>query len=159
MNTSAFNTFHLRGGVDVGMYQTLLDPAFALGVEAEKLPDEVEQAMWQNFDMTAYRHTILKLALPELTALLEKLPAEQHAALIPSSVSIYSPRDYSYGNDELHFTIQSQSSVTSVEMQQLLNKTVSDDWYAEFGSHYRISEKLSENYSIYDFQRKEEDLE
>lgn len=154
----ALRSYQLRGGVDVGMYHTLLDPDFALNIEAEGLTDEAEQELWRHFDVSAYRAKILELALPELTALLAKLPEELHVQLIPDSASIFSPHDYSYGNDELRFSIHAQSSMTPAEMQQLLNQTAHDDWHAEFGSHYRISEKLAENYSIYDFQRKDDEL-
>ena len=151
-------TCQLRGGVDVGVYHTLLDPDFALNVEAEGLTDEAEQALWRNFDLSAYQEKILELAMPELTALLAKLPEELHVQLIPDSAFIFSPHDYSYGNDELRFSIHAQSSLTPAEMQNLLDKTVYGDWHSEFGSHYRISEKLAENYSIYDFQRKDDEL-
>ena len=77
------------------------------------------------------------------------------ARLVPGSASICSPRDYSYGGDELRFVIEAQSDVTDAEMQAQLDSAVHDDWNAEFGSHYRICEKLSENYSIYDFLKPE----
>ena len=77
------------------------------------------------------------------------------ASLVPGSASICSPRDYSYGGDELRFEMEAQSDVTDAEMQAQLDSAVHDDWNAEFGSHYRICEKLIENYTIYDFLKPE----
>ena len=77
------------------------------------------------------------------------------ARLVPGSASICSPRDYSYGGDELRLVIEAQLDVTDTEMQAQLDSAVHDDWNAEFSSHYSIYEKLSENYSIYDFLKPE----
>lgn len=147
--------YSLRGGVDVNMYNTLLEPDFALNVESENLTDEAEKEIWNRFSIEAYRQKVLELAVSLLTQQLERLPADLHAVLIPDSVSIFSPHDYSLCGDELRFTIDARTDRSDREMQALLDDTVRDDWNAEFGSHYRISERLGENYTIYDFLQPE----
>lgn len=147
--------YALRGGVDVNMYNTLLEPAFALSVEAENDTDEEEKNLWNRFDIDAYRKKVQELALPLLNEIVEHTFAFCGGALLPDSVSIFSPRDYSRGGDELHFTIEAQTDGTEDEMQTLLDDAVRDDWNAEFGSHYRISEKLGENYTLCDFLKPE----
>lgn len=47
--------YSLRGGVDVNMYNTLLEPDFALNVDSENYTDEEEKAIWDRFDIDAYR--------------------------------------------------------------------------------------------------------
>lgn len=143
--------YALRGGVDVNMYNTLLEPAFALSVEAENYTDEEEKNLWNRFDIDAYRKKVQELALPLLNEIVERAFAFCSGALLPDSVSIFSPHDYSCCGDELHFTIEAQTDRTEDEMQTLLDDAVRKDWNAEFGSHYRISEKLGENYTLCDF--------
>lgn len=150
-NPESIRTYALRGGIDISIYQTLLDPDFALHIEDEQLTDEAEYALWRRFDPDAYCTKVLELALPLLEQQLARMPQHLHVQLVSGSASIYSPHDYSISNDELCFSIQARSSLSEKEMQQLLDDTVRDDWNAEFGSQYRIYEKLSENYSIYDF--------
>jgi len=145
--------YSLRGGVDVNMYNTLLEPDFALNVDAEYYTDEEEKAIWDRFDIDAYRKKVQEIAIPLLSGKIERAFAFCGGVLIPDSVSIYSPHDYSYAGDELHFSIEARSELPESEMQTLLDSAVRDDWNAEFGSHYHISEQLGENYSIYDFLR------
>ena len=145
--------YSLRGGVDVNMYNTLLEPDFALNVNAENYTDEEEKAIWDRFDIDAYRKKVQEIAIPLLSGKIERAFAFCSGVLIPDSVSIYSPHDYSYAGDELHFSIEARSELPESEMQTLLDSAVRDDWNAEFGSHYHISEQLGENYSIYDFLR------
>lgn len=152
-NPDSVRTYALHGGIDVSIYQTLLNPDFALHIEDEHITDDAEYALWCRFDPDAYCAKVLELALPLLEQQLARMPQHLHVQLVPSSVSIYSPHDYSISNDELRFSIQAHSSLSEKEMQKLLDDTVRDDWNAEFGSQYRIYEKLSENYSIYDFLR------
>lgn len=149
-----FRRYALRGGIDVNMYNTLLEPGFALGVDAESFTEE-ESALWARFDIDAYRRRVLELATPMLKQIIEHWFPCMQARLVPGSASICSPRDYSYGGDELRFVIEAQSDITDTEMQAQLDSAVHDDWNAEFGSHYSIYEKLSENYSIYDFLKPE----
>lgn len=150
-NPDAVRTYSLRGGIDVSINQTLLEPDFALHIDDEYITDEAEYALWRRFDPDAYCAKVLELAIPLLEQQLARMPEHLHVQLIPGSASIYSPHDYSISNDELRFSIQARSSMLEKEMQQLLDETVLDDWNAEFGSQHRIYEKLSENYSIYDF--------
>ena len=150
-----FRRYALRGGIDVNMYNTLLEPGFALGVDAENFTEEEESALWARFDIDAYRRRVLELAIPMLKQIIEHSFPCMHASLVPGSASICSPRDYSYGGDELRFEMEAQSDVTDTEMQAQLDSAVHDDWNAEFSSHYSIYEKLSENYSIYDFLKPE----
>ena len=150
-----FRRYALRGGIDVNMYNTLLEPGFALGIDAENFTDEEESALWARFDIDAYRHKVLELAIPMLKQIIEHSFPCMQARLVPGSASICSPRDYSYGGDELRFVIEAKSDITDTEMQAQLDSAVHDDWNAEFGSHYSIYEKLSENYSIYDFLKPE----
>lgn len=145
--------YSLRGGVDVNMYNTLLEPDFALNVDAEYYTDEEEKAIWDRFDIDAYRKKVQEIAIPLLSGKIERAFAFCGGVLIPDSVSIYSPHDYSYAGDVLHFSIEARSELPESEMQKLLDSAVRDDWNAEFGSHYHISEQLGENYSIYDFLR------
>lgn len=145
--------YSLRGGVDVNMYNTLLEPDFALNVDAEYYTDEEEKAIWDRFDIDAYRKKVQEIAIPLLSGKIERAFAFCGGVLIPDSVSIYSPHDYSYAGDVLHFSIEARSELPESEMQTLLDSAVRDDWNAEFGSHYHISEQLGENYSIYDFLR------
>ncbi len=147
----------LRRGIDVGMYQTLLEPAVSLDVESESLTDEQEQALWDRFDLTVYKEKLLELAVPLLEKQLARLPAEFRITLIPDSLQIVSPCDYSYGNDLLFFDVRANALLTAEEIQPILDCTASDDWEAEFGSQYRIYEQLSENYTIHDFQKEEQD--
>ena len=149
--------YQLRGGIDVSINQTLLEPDFALHVADEYLSDEAEFALWRRFDPDAYCAKVLELALPLLEQQLAKMPAHMQVKLVPGSASIYSPHDYSISNDELRFSIQACANLSDAEMQQLLDDTVRDDWNEEFGSQYRIHEKLSENYSIYDFLQEGDD--
>lgn len=156
MNKSiAPRRYDLRGGVDVNMYNTLLEPDFALNVNADTMTDEEEKAVWDRFDINAYRSKVLEIAIPLLAEKTEQVFSFCRGVLIPDSVSIYSPHDYSYGGDELRFAIEAQTDLSCAEMQALLDDAVREDWTAEFGSHYRISEKLGENYTIYDFLRPE----
>lgn len=150
-----FRRCALRGGIDVNMYNTLLEPGFALGVDAENFTEEEESALWARFDIDAYRRKILELAIPMLEQIIEQSFPRMYARLVPGSASICSPQDYSYGGDELRFVIEAQSDVTDAEMQAQLDRAVYDDWNAEFGSHYRICEKLNGNYTIYDFLKPE----
>lgn len=145
--------YSLRGGVDVNMYNTLLEPDFALNVDAEYYTDEEEKAIWDRFDINAYRKKVQEIAIPLLSGKIERAFVFCSGVLIPDSVSIYSPHDYSYAGDELHFSIEARSELPESEMQTLLDSAVRDDWNAEFGSHYHINEQLGENYSIYDFLR------
>ena len=147
--------YSLRGGVDVNMYNTLLEPDFALNVDSENYTDEEEKAIWDRFDIDAYRKKIQEIAIPLLSEKTEQTFAFCSGVLIPDSVSIYSPHDYSYGGDELRFSIEARSELPESEMQQLLDAAVRDDWNAEFGSHYRISEQLGGRYTIYDFLKPE----
>lgn len=147
--------YRLRGGVDVNMDHTMLDPDFALDVESEKLSDDEKDALWGRFDLAAYRRKILGLAVPLLKEQLRKLPPELDATLLPESVCVFSPHDYSYGGDELFFTIEARSDLPEKDMQALLDRTVQEDWQAEFGSQYRIYERLTENDSIFDFLKPE----
>lgn len=156
-NPDTVHTYALHGGIDVSIYQTLLEPDFALHIEDEKLNEEAESALWRRFDPDAYCAKILELAIPLLELQLARMPQHLHVQLVPGSASIYSPHDYSISNDELRFSIQARSSLSEKEMQQMLDDTVRDDWNAEFGSQYRIYEKLSENYSIYDFLQEGDD--
>lgn len=149
--------YAMRGGVDVNMYNTLLEPDFALNVDAETFTDEEEKALWDRFDIAAYRQKVQEIAIPLLAERIERVFSFCNGVLIPDSVSIYSPHDYSYGGDELRFSIEAQTDLPESEIQTLLDTAVRDDWNAEFGSHYRISEKLGENYTIYDFLRPEGD--
>ena len=150
-----FRRYALRGGIDVNMYNTLLEPGFALVVDAESFIVVDEGALWARFDIDAYRHKVLELATPMLKQIIEHSFSCMQASLVPGSASICSPRDYSYGGDELRFEMEAQSDVTDAEMQAQLDSAVHDDWNAEFGSHYRICEKLIENYTIYDFLKPE----
>lgn len=143
--------YDLRSGVDVNMYNTVLEPDFALKVDAENFTDEEEKECWNRFSISAYRNKVLELAIPLLEQQLQHLPSELHVALVPGSASIYSPNDYSYGGDELFFAIEAQSDLPNSKMQALLDKAAHADWTAEFGSQYRICEKLGENYTVYDF--------
>ena len=152
-NPDSIRTYALRGGIDVAINQTLLEPDFALRLEDVYLTDEAEYALWRRFDPDAYCAKVLELALPLLEQQLAHMPQYLHVQLVPGSASIYSPHDYSISNDELRFSIRAHSSLSEKEMQKLLDDTVREDWNAEFGSQYRIYEKLSENYSIYDFLR------
>lgn len=152
-NPDSVRIYALRGGIDVSINQTLLDPDFALHMDDENLTDEAEYALWRRFDPDAYCAKVLELAIPLLEQQLALMPESLHVQLIAGSASIYSPHDYSISNDELRFSVQACSSMSDKEMQQLLDDTVKEDWNAEFGSQYRIYEKLSENYSIYDFLR------
>ena len=145
--------YSLRGGVDVNMYNTLLEPDFALNVDSENYTDEEEKAIWDRFDIDAYRKKVQDIAIPLLSEKIEQVFAFCGGILIPDSVSIYSPHDYSYGGDELRFSIEARTELPESEMQTLLDAAVHNDWNAEFGSHYHISEQLGENYSIYDFLR------
>lgn len=147
--------FNLRGGVDVNMYNTLLEPDFALNIDAENYTDEEEKAIWDRFDVDVYRRKVQEIATPLLSKKIEQAFCFCSGVLVPDSVSIYSPHDYSYGGDELRFSIEARTDMTEAEMQKLLDNAVHDDWNTEFGSHYRISEKLGENYTIYDFLRPE----
>lgn len=147
--------YSLQGGVDVNMYNTLLEPDFALNVDAESYTDEEEKSIWNRFDIEAYRKKVKDIAIPLLSKKIEQAFAFCSGVLIPDSVFIYSPHDYSYGGDELRFSIEARSELLESEMQQLLDAFVREDWNAEFGSHYRISEKLGDNYTIYDFLRPE----
>ena len=147
--------YSLRGGVDVNMYNTLLEPDFALNVDAEYYTDEEEKAIWDRFDIDAYRKMVQEIAIPLLSEKTEQAFAFCCGILIPDSVSIYSPHDYSYGGDELRFSIEARSELPESEMQKLLDAAVREDWNAEFGSHYRISEQLGERYTIYDFLKPE----
>lgn len=147
--------YAMRGGVDVNMYNTLLEPDFALNVDAETYTDEEEKALWDRFDIDTYRQTVQEIAVPLLTERIEHTFSFCKGVLIPDSVSIYSPHDYSYGGDELRFSIEAHADLPESEMQALLDDSVREDWNAEFGSHYHISEKLGENYTIYDFLRPE----
>lgn len=147
--------YSLRGGVDVNMYNTLLEPDFSLNVDAENYTDEEEKAIWDRFDIDAYRKKIQEIAIPLLSEKTEQAFAFCGDVLILDSVSIYSPHDYSYGGDELRFSIEARSELPESEMQKLLDNAVREDWNAEFGSHYRICEKLGENYTIFDFLRPE----
>jgi len=145
--------YSLRGGVDVNMYNTLLEPDFTLNVDSENYTDEEEKAIWDRFDIDAYRKKVQEIAIPLLSEKTEQAFVFCCGILIPDSVSIYSPHDYSYGGDELRFSIEARSELPESEMQKLLDAAVREDWNAEFGSHYHISEQLGENYSIYDFLR------
>lgn len=147
--------YSLRGGVDVNMYNTLLEPGFALNVDADTMTDEEEKAVWDRFDINAYRSKVLEIAMPLLAKKTEQVFSFCSGVLIPDSISIYSPHDYSYGGDELRFAIEARTDLSGAEMQALLDDAVREDWDAEFGAHYRISEKLGENYTIYDFLRPE----
>ena len=51
-----FRRYALRGGIDVNMYNTRLEPGFALGVDAESFNEVDEGALWARFDIDAYRH-------------------------------------------------------------------------------------------------------
>ena len=156
MNTSIpCRHYSLRGGVDVNMYNTLLEPDFALNVGAENYTDEEEKAIWDRFDIDIYRRKVQEIATPLLSEIIEQVFCFCVGALVPDSVSVYSPHDYSYGGDELRFSIEARTDMNEAEMQKLLDNAVRDDWNAEFGSHYRISEQLGENYTIYDFLRPE----
>ena len=139
------------------MYNTLLEPDFALNVDAENYTDEEEKAIWDRFDIAAYRQKVREIAIPLLAERIEHAFSFCNGVLIPDSVSIYSPHDYSYGGDELCFSIVAHADLPESKMQALLDDSVRDDWNAEYGSHYRISEKLGENYTIYDFLRPEGD--
>jgi len=150
-NSLSLRRYNLRGGVDVNMYNTVLEPDFALEVDAENFTDEEEKEVWNRFSITAYRSKVLELAIPLLEQQLQLLPAELHTSLVPGSTSIYSPNDYSYGGDELFFTIEAQSDMPTSKMQALLDEAVRADWTAEFSSQYRICDKLGENYTVYDF--------
>ena len=150
-----FRRYALRGGIDVNMYNSLLEPDFALGVDSESFSEDEERALWARFDIHAYRRKVLELAIPMLERIIEQSFPRMHARLVPGSASICSPQDYSYGGDELRFAIEAQSDISDAEMQAQLDRAVHDDWNAEFGSHYRICEKLSENYTIYDFLKPE----
>lgn len=135
--------YALRGGVDVNMYNTLLEPDFALNVESENLTDEAEKAIWDRFNIDAYRNKVRELAIPLLEQQLQRLPSVLHVSLLPDSVSIYSPQDYSYGGDELLFSIEAQSDLSDADMQVLLNGIVYDDWNAEYlDMMVRIARKL-----------------
>lgn len=147
--------YTLRGGVDVNMYNTLLEPDFALNIEDEQFTDEEQMKINDRFSIDLYRQKVLELAIPLLEQQLQLLPYDLHIVLIPDSVSIFSPHDYSICGDELRFTIEAGSDFTQKQMQQLLDDTVRSDWNAEFGSHYRIYEMLGENYTIYDFLKLE----
>ena len=140
--------YALRGGIDVNMYNTLLEPGFALGMDAENFTVEEESALWARFDIDAYRRRVLELATPMLKQIIEHSFSCMRASLVPGSATICSPQDYSYGGDELRFEMEAQSDVTDAEMQAQLDSAVHFDWNAEFGSHYRICEKLIENYTI-----------
>lgn len=156
MNTSIpCRHYSLRGGVDVNMYNTLLEPDFALNVDTENYTDEEEKAIWDRFDIDTYRKKVQEIAIPLLSEKIEQAFAFCCGVLVPDSVSIYSPHDYSYGEDELRFSIEARTDMTEAEMQKLLDTAVHEDWNAEFGSHYRISEQLGERYTIYDFLRPE----
>lgn len=147
--------YSLRGGVDVNMYNTLLEPDFALNVDAESYTDEEEKAIWDRFDIEAYRKKVQEIAISLLSEKIEHAFAFCGGVLVPDSISIYSPHDYSYGGDELRFSIEARSELPEGEMQTLLDAAVRDDWNAEFGSHYRISERLGENNTIYAFLKPE----
>ena len=156
MNKSiALRRYDLRGGVDVNMYNTLLEPDFALNVDADTMTAEEEKAVRDRFDINAYRSKVLEIAIPLLEQQLRLLPERLNIRLVPGSAFIYSPHDYSYGGDELHFAIEARTDLSNAEMQALLDDAVREDWDAEFGAHYRISEDLGENYTIYDFLRPE----
>ena len=156
MNKSiAHRRYDLRGGVDVNMYNTFLEPDFALNVDADTMTDEEEKAVWDRFDIDAYRSKVLEIAIPLLAEKIEQAFSFCGGVLIPDSVFIYSPHDYSYGGDELRFAIEARTDLSCADMQALLDDAVREDWDAEFGAHYRISEKLGENYTIYDFLRPE----
>ena len=147
--------YALCGGIDVNMYNTLLEPDFALNVDAESFSDEEEKSIWDRFDIDGYRQKVQEVASPLLAEKIEHAFSFCGGIPIPDSVSIYSPHDYSYGGDELRFSIEARTDMTEAEMQKLLDNAVRDDWNAEFGSHYHISEQLGENYSIYDFLKPE----
>ncbi len=148
---------HLRRGINVGMYQTLLDPAVSLDAESNSLTDEQEQALWERFNLTAYKEKLLELAMPLLEKQLARLPAEFQVTLIPGSLRIVSPSDYCCETDLLVFDVQANALLTAEEIQPILDCTVSDDWEAEFGSQYRIYEQLAENFTIHDFQQEAQD--
>lgn len=158
MNKSIpLHRYSLRGGVDVNMYNTLLEPDFALNVDSENYSDEEEKSIWDRFDIDAYRKKVKEISIPMLNEKVEQAFAFYSGVLILDSVSVYSPHDYSHGGDELRFSIEACSELSESEMQTLLDAAVRDDWNAEFGSHYRISDHLGENYTICDFLKPEGD--
>lgn len=147
-------TYHLRYGVDVNMYQTLLDPDFTL--ESHETLSEQEQArLWERFDMHAYRQLVLQLTIPELKKLLAALPQPLRVQYVEGSAEIISPSDYSKGGDFLSFQITAAGDLSERQMQALLNACTDADWNAEFGSPYAISERICEHYTLDDFQRNE----
>lgn len=145
--------FELYGIVDVGTYNTILDPAVALDNFAEDMDEDVIEAEWERFSNELYMDKVLGLAEVELKKLIAKLPAKYHIQYVEQSAKIDSPKFYNYRNDELIFKVTATGRWTSEKLQEYIEAKLAVDINDEFNATYHIYEKLCRDHSAGEFSK------
>jgi uncharacterized protein YeaO (DUF488 family) len=139
--------FNVSGIVDVNLYQSLLAPDFTLRQDGKDSEKE-----WDNFHVQKYTALVLEQAVLELKKILERLPAERRCVYVEGSAHIYA--NYAQNIlDRLYFKVKTETGIgmNEARIQEYLRDFFLDDWNAEFGAAYRISEYISSNYHVGDF--------
>lgn len=135
--------FNLCGIVDVGTYNTILDPAVTLD------GDETSESQWDQFQFAKYMETVKELAVRELKKLLAKLPTK--ITYVEGSAWIDSPNFYNYRNDMLCFQAEADVGMTEKQLQQYIEDKLALEIDQEFDAAYRIYEYISGNYTVESF--------
>ena len=140
--------FELSGIVNVGMYNTILAPEYAIA------EDDTDEAAWEGFDNDQYKNKVLELAVKELKLLLGKVPATRNIAYVEGSAFISSPEFYNERNDQLRFRVTADAGQLDEEgLQRYIETCLNEELNAEFDAQYHIYQVLKENYSIADFNK------
>lgn len=145
--------FELYGIIDIGTYNTILDPAVVLDNFAEDMDEDAIEAEWERFSNESYMTKVLELVEVELKKLIAKLPAKYHIQYVEKSAKIDSPRFYNYRNDELIFKVTATGEWTTEKLQGYIEAELATDINDEFNATYRIYEKLCGDHSAGEFSK------
>lgn len=145
--------FELYGIVDVGTFNTILDPSVALDNFAEDMDEDAIEAEWERFSNELYMVKVLELAVIELKKLIAKLPAKYHIQYVEKSAQIDSPQFYNCGNDVLIFKVTATGEWTTEKLQGYIEAELATDINDEFNATYRIYEKLCGDHSAGEFSK------
>ena len=153
-------TYRISGIVDVGMYNTILDPDVTLpDDDISGISEDAQVDLWMRFNPGKYAQAVLFRAIIELRNLLEKLPDNEGGTYVEGSAEIDSPPFYNYRNDEFWFSLETATIKDKKEYQALLDAFFDADFHGEFGGAYRIYEYIRTNCTIHDFLNNTEDGE
>ena len=136
------NTGIMGGVIDVGMYESVLDPRYMFDSDedeinkSEALTDEEKEYFfdkaYSSFNNDRYKETVAGYAMKALRDFFDDIENEIKITLCDGG-TINSPREYNFRSDEFDFTVE----VEQAELDKILPAVQNNEKFWKYAERYK----------------------